>query len=607
MQNALRVWRTVRHLSYEQFLFRAINRGKRVLYRVAGGPVERHLRRRIALLPEPDWSDDCVHRFADLMLHIQTAKYAKQSADIRSGSFTLLNRRVSFAGPAAVEWRRDLGEDNNPLWRMNLSYMGYAVPLLATGRDEDLALVESLVESLEAQNPWNVPGVFRDVWFSYAVSHRIINLLAGIACWQRASVNADLGRANALTRHIKLCVEFLRRNLERELQFNHLLKNLVALKCYESAVARPETCQLVDEGFLLRVVEQQLLPDGGHIERSPMYHSLFIQDLQLLNRLRWRSDTTRLALEDAERRAIGALAHMTHAGNRRFALMNDSWLGESLSPAHFIGDEELLPPESAHTLNDTGYTRIHCGAFSVIFDCGAAGPDNNLGHAHADFLAVEAMYGDVPWIMDPGTPIYTAGALRDWSRSAACHNGPAIEDAEPLEFWKSFRVGRRGYGYPIDASALPWETKCAAAGFQTGYRHVGCIAGRFLEVTRGGDLLILDVWNLRDSRRAPVSSWLISEAWDVSSESSRVRMRHGDSVLEWRFVGATEPELGSSDYYEEFGVAKRGTTIRARPREAGTWRWLAIIVQTSGRDSAVGPDPERALSWMQDRLAERLR
>jgi uncharacterized heparinase superfamily protein len=395
------------------------------------------------------------------MLEIQSKKFAGQTADIRRGKFTFLNRTVAFGEIEAVDWRREMGEGNNPLWRMNLSYMGYVVPLLATGQEEDMAIVEALVRTLEAQNPWNEAGVFRDVWFSYAVSHRIINLLAGLVCWRKAS---DSEIPELLTRHIKLCVEFLRRNLERELQFNHLLKNLVALKCYESVAAPSEAPRLVDEGFLLRVVEQQMLTDGGHVERSPMYHTMFLQDLQLLRLLRPYQNEAIAALEQSHGRALWALAHMTHAGNQRIALMNDAWLGESLPPDYFLGSQEMLPVNSAQSLQDTGYSRINCSGLSLIFDCGAAGPDNNLGHAHADFLAVEMMHRGTPLVVDPGTPIYTAGALRDWCRSAAVHNGPAIEGAEPLEFWKSFRVGRRGYAYPIDTSDLTWSTGCSAAG-----------------------------------------------------------------------------------------------------------------------------------------------
>jgi uncharacterized heparinase superfamily protein len=563
------------------------------------------MRRQLSRLPDPDWDDGDLHSFAAFMLDIQSKKFADQSSDVRQGTFTFLNRTVSFGGVEAVDWRREMGEGNNPLWRMNLSYMGYVVPLLATGRDDDMVIVETLVETLEKQNPWNRSGVFRDVWFPYAVSHRIINLLSGLVCWRRTSGSAVPDR---LTRHIKLCAEFLKRNLERELQFNHLLKNLVALKCYESAVAPSEAPRLVEEKLLLRVVEQQLLPDGGHIERSPMYHLLFLEDLQLLRVLRPYGNEAIAALERAQDRAIRALAHMTHVGNERIALMNDSWLGESLSPAYFLGSGEALPAGSVQTLEDTGYSRIDCAGVSLIFDCGAAGPDNNLGHAHADFLALETMYRGTPLVVDPGTPIYTAGALRDWCRSASIHNGPAIEGVEPLEFWKSFRVGRRGYAYPIDTSELPWGVACSAAGFQTGYRHVGCIAGRFIEVTSAGSVLVLDLWHLENTDQVPMSTWLISDLWAVTSEEGELTMRNGSTALEWTFLNATHPpEISDSDYYEEFGVAKVGTSLRVRPRQTGRWRWVAVTAWDRAHpEPALHLHANNALSWMQERLTNQL-
>jgi uncharacterized heparinase superfamily protein len=559
------------------------------------------MRRQLYRLPDPDWDDDYLDLFAAFVLDIQSKKFAAQSSDVRQGTFTFLNRTVSFDGVEAVDWRREMGEGNNPLWRMNLSYMGYVVPLLATGREDDMAIVETLVETLETQNPWNRSGVFRDVWFPYAVSHRIINLLSGLVCWRRASGSAVPDR---LTQHIKLCVEFLKRNLERELQFNHLLKNLVALKCYESAIAPSEAPRLVEETFLLDVLEQQLLPDGGHIERSPMYHVLYLEDLQLLKGLRTYGNEAIAALERVQDRALRALVHMTHVGNERIALMNDAWLGESLSPAYFLGSRETLPASSVQTLEDTGYSRINCSGVSLIFDCGAAGPDNNLGHAHADFLAVETMYHGIPFVVDPGTPIYTAGALRDWCRSSAIHNGPAIEGVEPLEFWKSFRVGRRGYAYPIDTSELPWSVACSAAGFQTGYRHVGCIAGRFIEVTSAGSVLVLDVWHLEDTDQVPISTWLISDLWAVAWEEGKLTMRNGSTALEWTFLNATHPpELSDSDYYEEFGVAKSGTRLRVRPRQSGRWCWVAVTAWDRAHpEPALRPHANKALGWVRERL-----
>ena len=84
-------------------------------------------------------------------------------------------------------------------------------------------------------------------------------------------------------------------------------------------------------------------------------------------------------------------------------------------------------------------------------------------------------------------------------------------------------------------------------------------------------------------------------------------MRDGDSALKWVFLGATEPERGPSDYYEEFGVPKHGARLRVRPHDTGEWRSLAVRVLPPDRPVPT-PDTDvtRAISWLKDRLSERL-
>lgn len=54
-------------------------------------------------------------------------------------------------------------------------------------------------------------------------------------------------------------------------------------------------------------------------------------------------------------------------------------------------------------------------------------------------------------------------------------------------------------------------------------------------------------------------------------------MRDDHFVFKWSFSGATESDLSGSDYYEEFGVAKRGTTQSSTTRHwqmalaGGSW------------------------------------
>ena len=86
---------------------------------------------------------------------------------------------------------------------MNLAYMGYAVPLLARGRAADLTAIRRLLKSLDVQNAWSEPGVFRDVWNAYTASHRLINLLSGLALYRRAGGPADDAAQTEILQHVR--------------------------------------------------------------------------------------------------------------------------------------------------------------------------------------------------------------------------------------------------------------------------------------------------------------------------------------------------------------------------------------------------------------------
>ena len=223
----------------------------------------------------------------DGKLHVdgetKDVKFEEKLDDIARGKFTLLNRTFDFGAPDAVRWRGEFHEGNNPLRRMTLAYMGYAVPLLARGRAEDATTVAALVASLDAQDPWSTPGVLRDVWNAYTASHRLINLIAGLALYRATSATPPAEAERALLNHARLCAAFVRANLERDLQYNHLMKNYVALALYASACpAVPPALSLIEHG-VPATIAQNILPDGGHAERSPMYHALALVDVRVLD------------------------------------------------------------------------------------------------------------------------------------------------------------------------------------------------------------------------------------------------------------------------------------------------------------------------------------
>ena len=217
------------------------------------------------------------------------------------------------------------------------------------------------------------------------VRAKLINLLAGLALYH-ASGNMPAAETEAeILRHVGFCAAFVRRNLERDLQYNHLMKNLTALAFYCAGLEAmpPEFAFLGDA--VPRALRQCILPDGGHAERSPMYHLLALLDVDALRATGLFAERWQPVLDETRDRMARALGVMSHPDGD-IALFNDSWIGEA-PPARDVAGE-TGPPATAR-LAETGYVRLGEGNDALLFDCGPCGPDDNPGHAHGDFRSVE--------------------------------------------------------------------------------------------------------------------------------------------------------------------------------------------------------------------------
>ena len=596
--NALRTWRTVRHLSPRQVAWRLACRGRfQLLRRTGPAPVLAAARR----LPLPDPADERLAKLAAHLLPWQDAVYAPQLADVRAGKFTLLGRSLDFGSVEAVRWRDDLDRGNIALRRMTLGYFGYAPPLLASGEPAALAAIASLVASLSAQNPFSAPGVFRDIWNPYCVSHRLLNLLLGLHLFERRARQRQ-GSARGpqratLLAHVRFCAAFLRLNLEWDLGYNHLLKNLAALVAYAAGLAAlPPSWRFLHRSAPT-VVARQVLADGGHAERSPMYHLLALFDLLLLADAGVLAPAAAAVVTERLAAMRTALATLT-LPDGDIALFNDAWLGEAPPARAFAAP---LWPAGATAAGGTkrvlpqcGYVQLRAGDHGVVFDCGACGPDDNPAHAHADFLAIEATVGGRRFLVDAGVATYSAGPARDRCRSAAAHNGPRFADCEPVEFWHSFRVGRRARARPLPLSPPVPHALCCA-GWHDGYP--GARVARALALYPQQGLLIVDLWLGAPAAEA-VADFLIPAAWQALG-GARYRHATGTEASFEPLLGRTEPPQPATHWlrYDDPSGALR---IRARPAARTAERWCANWLGWAG------PAPVADLADWRARLAAAL-
>lgn len=573
-----RTFRTVRHLSASQLAFRPVCRGKFVAMERLPGPARSYFTRRGAAIGAFDYAAPALAGAVAHVAQLQRAVHGDVLDGVADGRFTLLNREIDFGGLDKVEWRRELGERNNRLWRMNLSYMGYLVPFVERHGAAALPVVRSLVASMTAQNPWSSPGVFRDVWHPYSVSHRVINLIACLAILARDGVAVDAATRGEIEAEIRLGAAFILGNLERDLQYNHLFKNFVCLAIVAAAEARRTGFAAKALTEVAGSIAQQFLDDGGHAERAPMYHLLSIIDLRILRDSGVLAERSARAVATTLAAAERAVNAVTHADGD-VALFNDSWLREAPKAVEMT-DAAVARPAAFLKVEHAamGYARLAEGGDGVILDYGFCGPDANPGHAHADFLALELSVDGDRTLIDPGVPTYSEGEARNVSRSAASHNGPCLVGAEPIEFWSSFRVGRRGYAYRL---ALPAGFDTAVAGWHDGYAPLGLKLGRAARLYPGRGLLICDRWE-GAARLPEQTSFLVSAAWTAMGGGRFSRVAAEDASAQTltatALTGATGPET-TDNYWLRFGLASTGTRLVFRPVADGDARVLVTWFQ----------------------------
>ena len=572
IMNIGRFWRTVRHLNADQWRYRLIRRGQHYIAWLTPDIWSRRIDSLCQGLPVGDLTRKNLNVIADQTLAFQTAAYGLQLEEMALGKFTFLGETVDFGGIDRIDWRRRSGGKNNLLWRLNLGYMGYAVPWLANGNLLDLDRTVELVRSLQEQNSWNSPSVFKDIWNPYTVSHRLINLLSGLNLYGRAGGNLEAAGVTLILNHCRYAASYVAANLERDLQFNHLMKNYAALAVYVATLEILPTQWSFLPGAVMASVKQNFLSDGGHVERSPMYHLLGLLDLRILKESGVIIGAEEEDLIDCEHQATQALSLLSHPDGD-IALFNDSWLGDAPSAAIVAGQ---IPKSGRHDLSDTGYVRLDGGDDVVIMDVGPCGPDENPAHAHADFLSVEASVGGKRFLVDPGTTAYAPGAARDMCRSASKHNGPHVVDAEPIEFWNSFRVGRRGTATPL--RGLDDIAPLCVSGRQNGYGHLGVEVCRFVGLWPDQAIIIADLWKGKIAANRAVTRFLIPSDWHLEKGKDG-SFRFNDCFVNLELAVGKAGPAAAAEWWPNFGVSKAAHefSVAGEKLDAGSLYGLVII------------------------------
>jgi len=330
------------------------------------------------------------------------------------------------------------------LWVFNLHYFDDLNALDAASR---LAWHRALLLRWVHENP---PGKGTG-WDPYPTSLRIVN-------WIKWALTGNTLPPECL-HSLAVQTRWLARRLEVHLLGNHLFANAKALIFAGLFFDGEKAIGWLKKGFsiLEREISEQILPDGGQFERSPMYHSLALEDMLDLSNVSavfpgiFLHPGTILTEEWSGRvgRMRQWLTIMSHPDGE-ISFFNDSAIGTSPSPAELEAYAQRLDFPSEPALSDgviqlaeSGYIRIQRGGMVALLDVALVGPDYLPGHAHADTLSFElSLFGQRVFV-NSGTSCYGAGAERLRQRGTAAHNTVVVNGRDSSEVWGGFRVARR--------------------------------------------------------------------------------------------------------------------------------------------------------------------
>lgn len=458
---------------------------------------------------------------------------------------------------------------NNPalprLWTYNLHYFD---DLLSKADDERAHWHRDAMARWIRENP-PVQGAG---WEPYPLSRRTVTWIAA------ALMGAPL--PNGFAQSLTMQGRALSRQLEHHLRGNHLFVNakaLIFLGCFFCGKEADEfrACGL---DLMEKELAEQMLADGAHFERSPMYHALLTEDmLDLVQLSLIYPDVTASQVGTWRSAALAMLdwlAAMTHPDGE-IALFNDAAFHEARNHAalvHYARGLDLAAGEATPGsvwLKNSGYIRLLEGPWTAIFDAAPVGPTYLPGHGHADTLSVEVSVGAERLVTNGGTSTYESDALRRAERSTASHATVEIDGHNSSEVWSSFRVGRRARPRNVSLSADGKEAHAS----HDGYRFLAGKPVHQRAVSLAGNTLrITDTIHGTSPHQAIARFPLHPTVTVEETRDNGWRLRTaGNRLIEVRVEGAVKCSTTDGQFAPEFGTRL--------PRNVLAWQKTAPFEQ----------------------------
>lgn len=473
------------------------------------------------------------HNWLDSTLELSNHKLGNiekkdSNESINSIKFNFLNKTEEIKFP--INW-------NNKkwirLWKFNLHYFDWArnaidVSLENNSLEKEIFLLDDLINEWIVGNPIG----FGDGWHSYTLSLRIRNWIFIFRTFPNI-VNEE--KLQSLW--VQIC--WLYKHPEVCHGGNHWIENLTALiiGSLQFKNLHAHHIYLKSIKLLRKALEEQILNDGGHEERSAAYHILILDRLVEVG---WVIQSIRKERPFWLHKYIERMTDwiiLVELEGGRIPLFNDSPsdicpkinLTKEFSISYLenkenflFGIRKLLSTTSRNFnksfvskqfleikssefnfLPDTGWSivRLEHG-WELIFKCGEGCPKYLPAHTHSDLLSFDLFKNGIPIIAEAGTSYYGNSTIRKFERSSAAHNvlRLSIFDEfnkkkskwiEPIDVWGNFRAGRKANILSRSYQKLN-KSNYELFGSHDGFKKIGASYQRTINlfVNKKGDIQI---------------------------------------------------------------------------------------------------------------------
>lgn len=488
---------------------------------------------------------------------------------ISDGEETFRFLNVTKAIPIErIDW---VCADMPKLWRYNLHYFDY-LHAPQPSFENKCCLITDWIRN-------NPPGT-EDAWEPYTVSLRIVNWIKFFLLRNMADLE---GGGEKLPRRewiesLHQQARWLERNIEYHILANHYLKNGVALffaGVYFDGVDAVRWLQK-GLGILRDELEEQFLADGGHFERSPMYHSICLVDyLDVLNLVQ---NSPAVISSEITREFIGKVTTALNflsgicLPDGAIPLFNDSAFGIAPTPSQIFNYAERVigyeaPRQSTSLVvsafPSTGYYACRKADDMIIIDCGQIGPDYQPGHAHCDTLSYELAIDGRRVVVDSGVFDYEPSQERAYARSTRAHNTVLVDGEEQSEMWGVFRVASRAM--PIQGQMdQTGQGSVLFEGSHDGYRGLKGkpIHNRQISYDGQGSWVITDVLEGTGRHRMESFVHIHPDLSIVESGVGRFSIeRRGEALAMVEVLGACQMKIEQGYYFPEFGLRQKNPVL----------------------------------------------